>query len=109
MFVPKKLKHNSLIEFKEYLIKESNEKIVKYNGWQLITESAVYTIVHGKVVVNSLDVLKKIDDKIEKLGNRPKPKKKKTKEVVPKIKSKKDILAEMRERGKKVLDKKKKK
>lgn len=108
MFVPKKLKHNSLIEFKQYLERETNEKIVKYNGWQLITESAVYTIVDSKVLVNSLDILKKVDDNIQKLGNRPKPpKKKKVAETKPK--SKKDILAEMRERGKKVLDKKKKK
>lgn len=108
MFVPKKLKWNSLLEFKHYLESETTEKVVNYNGWQLITETAVYTIVDGKVLVNSVDILKKIDTSIQKLGNRPKIKKKK-KEVVVKQKTKKEILEEMKARGKKVLENKKKK
>ena len=107
MFVPKKLKWNSLLEFKHYLESETTEKVVNYNGWRLITETAVYTIVDGKVLVNSVDILKKIDTSIQKLGNRPKIKKKK-KEVV-KQKTKKEILEEMKARGKKVLENKKKK
>ena len=51
---------------------------------------------------------KVVEEKLE-LGNRPKVPKVKKKVVEAKPKSKKDILAEMRERGKKALDKRKKK
>jgi hypothetical protein len=106
MYTPKKLKWNSLSEFRDYLVRETTEKIVLFEGWRLVTETTEYGLLDGILKVNPKQ--KKVDKpKLETLGARPKvPKKKKVVEAKPK--SKKDILAEMRERGKKVLDKKKK-
>lgn len=108
MYTPKKLKWNSLSEFRDYLIRETTEKIVLFEGWRLVTETTEYGMVDGVLKINAKQ--KRIDKpKLETLGARPKISKKTKKEAVVKPKSKKDILAEMRERGKKALDKKKKK
>lgn len=106
MYTPKKLKWNSLTEFRDFLQRETTEKIVVFNGYQLITETTQYSILDGILKVQPKQ--KKVTEpKLEPLGNRPKVPKKK-KEPVIKQKSKKEILAEMRARGKKALDKKKK-
>ena len=106
MYTPKKLKWNSLTEFKDFLVRETTEKIVIFNGYQLITETTQYSILDGLLRVEPKQ--KKIaESKLETLGNRPKVPKKK-KEPIVKQKSKKEILEEMRARGKKALDKKKK-
>jgi hypothetical protein len=104
MYTPKKLKWNSLTEFRDYLVRETTEKIVLFEGWRLVTETTEYGIIDGILKVSPKQ--KKIDKpKLETLGARPKVSKKK-KIVETKPKSKKDILADMRERGKKALDKK---
>ena len=106
MYTPKKLKWNNLSEFRDYLIANTTEKIVLFNGYKLVTETTEYGMVDSVLKVSPKQ--KKIEEPKLELGNRPKvPKKKKVIEVKPK--SKKDILAEMRERGKKALDKKKRK
>lgn len=106
MYTPKKLKWNSLCEFRDFLLRETTEKIVFFDGWRLVTETSHYGIVDGLLRVDTADKKNKPTNEIVELGNKPKvPKKKKVVEVKPK--SKKDILAEMRERGKKALDKKK--
>lgn len=106
MYTPKKLKWNSLTEFKDYLQRETTEKIVSFSGWKLITETTEYGIIDGVLRVSPKQ--KKVTEpKLETLGDRPKVPKKK-KEPVVKQKSKKEILEEMRERGKAALDKKKK-
>jgi len=108
MYTPKKLKWNSLTEFRDYLVRETSEKIILFEGWRLVTETTEYGIIDGILKVSPKQ--KKIDKpKLETLGSRPKVPKKKKKEVEVKSKSKKDILAEMRERGKKALVKKRKK
>ena len=105
MYTPKKLKWNSLSEFRDYLMRETTEKIVFFNGYKLVTETTEYGMVDSILKVNPKQK-KEVKEKLE-LGNRPKaPKKKKVVEAKPK--SKKDILAEMRERGKKALDNKRK-
>ena len=47
MYIPKKLKWNSLSEFKQFLERETAEKIVVFEGWRLVTESTEYGIVDG--------------------------------------------------------------
>ena len=106
MYTPKKLKWHSLTEFRDYLQRETTEKIVSFDGWRLITETTEYGIIDSQLRISTKQ--KKVaEPKLESLGNRPKVSKKK-KEPVVKQKSKKEILEEMKARGKKVLDKKKK-
>ena len=107
MYIPKKLKWNSLTEFRDFLVRETTEKVMVFEGWRLITETSEYTILDGLLKV--LPKQKKaVESKLETLGNRPKVTKKKKKLPEVKQKSKKEILEEMKARGKKVLDKKKK-
>ena len=47
MYTPKKLKWNSLSEFKQFLERETTEKIVLFEGWRLVTETTEYGIVDG--------------------------------------------------------------
>jgi len=102
MFTPKKIKWNSLTEFRDYLVANTTEKIEFFNGYKLVTQTTEYGLLDGLLKVNPKQ--KKIEKIKLELGNRPpQPKVKKVKE---KTKSKKDILADMRERGKKALDKK---
>jgi hypothetical protein len=109
MYTPKKLKWNSLSEFKEHLVKETSEKIILFDGWRIVTETTEYGIIHGILKVRPKQKIEDIK-KLETLGNRVKiPLPKKKKKEVPKAKSKQDILAEMRERGKKALEKKNRK
>lgn len=107
MYTPKKLKWNSLCEFRDFLVRETSEKIVLFEGWRLVTETTEYGLLDGMLKVYPKQKKVKEEPKLETLGIRPKaPKKKKVVEVKPK--SKKEILEEMRARGKKALDKKKK-
>jgi hypothetical protein len=47
VYVPKKLKYNSLSEFKQFLERETTEKIVVFDGWRLVTESTEYGLLDG--------------------------------------------------------------
>ena len=47
MYIPKKLKWNSLTEFKQFLERETTEKIAVFEGWRLVTETTEYGIVDG--------------------------------------------------------------
>lgn len=47
MYIPKKLKWNSLSEFKQFLERDTTEKIVVFEGWRLVTETTEYVIVDG--------------------------------------------------------------
>ena len=47
VYVPKKLKSNSRSEFKQFLERETTEKIVVFDGWRLVTETTEYGIVDG--------------------------------------------------------------
>jgi hypothetical protein len=47
MYIPKKLKWNSLSEYRDFLLRETTEKIVLFNGYQLVTETTVYGLSFG--------------------------------------------------------------
>jgi hypothetical protein len=47
VYVPKKLKYNSLTEFKQFLERETTEKIVLFEGHRLVTESTEYGLLDG--------------------------------------------------------------
>ena len=47
MYVPKKLKWNSLSEYRDFLLRETTEKIVLFNGYQLVTETTSYGLSFG--------------------------------------------------------------
>ena len=49
MYIPVKLKWDTLSAFKRYLETETDEKIVSYNGYELVTESTVYGIVDSQL------------------------------------------------------------
>ena len=104
MYTPKKLKWNSLSEFRDFLQRETVEKVESFNGYKLITETTEYGMIDSLLKISPKQK-KVVEEKLE-LGNRPPQPKKKKKVVEVKPKSKKDILASMRERGKKALDKK---
>lgn len=107
MYIPKKLKWNSLTEFRDFLVRETTEKIVLFEGWRLVTETTEYGILDGVLKYKPKEKKVKVESKLETLGTRPKPPKVKK---LPKIKekTKKEILEEMKARGKLALDKKKK-
>ena len=52
MYTPKKLKWNNLTEFRDFLQRETTEKIVVFNGYQLITETTEYGIIDGLLRVS---------------------------------------------------------
>lgn len=56
MYIPKKLKYNSLSEFKTFLERETTEKIVLFEGWRLATETTEYGLLDG--VLNYREVKK---------------------------------------------------
>lgn len=49
MYVPKKLKWETLGAFKKHLETETNEKVLVYNGYELFTETTHYGIVEGQL------------------------------------------------------------
>jgi len=54
-----KTKWNSLSDFKSFLEKESKEEIVSFNGYQLITKKARYSLVFGQLTVEEKSKKKK--------------------------------------------------
>lgn len=107
VYIPKKIKWNSLTEFRDFLVSQTTEKIVLFEGWRLVTETTEYGILDGVLKYKPKEKKAKVEPKLETLGARPKPPKVK-KEPKVKEKSKKEILEEMKARGKAALDKKKK-
>lgn len=59
MYTPKKLKWNSLHEFKIFLEKETKEKIVSFNGYILVTETTEYSLLDGKLIIKEKSKKKK--------------------------------------------------
>jgi methyl-CpG-binding domain protein 4 len=58
MYTPKKQNWNSLSEFRDHLARETTEKIVLFNGHQLITETTVYGLSFGKLHINEVKALR---------------------------------------------------
>ena len=113
MYTPKKLKWDSLSDFKKFLERETSEKIVEFSGYKIITETTEYGLLDSHLIISPKKEKVKEEPKPVVVRPKPvkeaKPAKKKAKVVEPKAKTKEEILAEMKARGKKVLDKKKKK
>lgn len=102
MYIPKKLKWANLIDFKQFLEQETTEKIVLFEGWRLVTETTEYGIVDGVLLCRE-PVKELPPELVPRVVKMPVPKK-----ADLKVKSKKQILEEMRARGQKVSEKKKK-
>jgi len=51
VYVPKKQKWNSLSELRDYLLRETTEKIVLFNGYQLVTETTIYGLLDGNLLI----------------------------------------------------------
>lgn len=54
MYIPKKQKWNNLSELRDFLAKETAEKIVLFNGHQLVTETTVYGLAFGKLNISEV-------------------------------------------------------
>jgi len=54
IYTPKKQNWNSLSELRDFLIKETTEKIVLFNGYQLVTETTIYGLSFGKLHINEV-------------------------------------------------------
>ena len=63
MYIPKKVKWNSLSELKDFLAKETTEKIVVFDGWRLITETTMYTMCDSKLFIDKPPKEKKSESK----------------------------------------------
>ena len=66
MYIPKKVKWNSLTELKDFLAKETTEKIVVFDGWRLITETTMYTMCDSKLFIDKPPKEKKSESKSTK-------------------------------------------
>lgn len=51
-FVPKKQKWNSLAELKAHLENDTNEKVVHFDGYQLVTKTTRYGLSNGKISIS---------------------------------------------------------
>lgn len=49
MYVPKKLKWDTLISFKKHLETETSEKVVIFNGYEIITETTRYGLCNSQL------------------------------------------------------------
>ena len=65
MYTPKKVKWNSLSELRDFLAKETTEKIVVFDGWRLITETTMYTMCDSKLFIDKPIKEKKVENKFE--------------------------------------------
>lgn len=63
MYTPKKQKWNSLAELRDFLVKETTEKIVIFDGWRLITETTMYTMCDSKLFIDKPPKEKKVENK----------------------------------------------
>ena len=63
MYIPKKVKWNSLAELRDFLVKETTEKIVVFDGWRLITETTMYTMCDSKLFIDKPIKEKKVENK----------------------------------------------
>ena len=49
MYVPKKLKWDTLSSFKKFLETETTEKVVSFNGYEIITETTRYGLCDSQL------------------------------------------------------------
>lgn len=58
IYIPKKLKWDTLGAFKRFLENETKEKIVSYNGYELITETTEYGLADDQLRCRPIRVKK---------------------------------------------------
>lgn len=56
-YIPKKLKWNSLNELKNHLERETKEKVVHFDGYQLVTETTRYGLYNGEISISDPKIL----------------------------------------------------
>jgi hypothetical protein len=62
MYVPKKLKWETLGAFKKHLETETTEKVVVYNGYEIITETTRYGLCNSQLSCKPIKELIENDD-----------------------------------------------
>jgi hypothetical protein len=55
VYVPKKINWNSLTDFKEFLLKNTNETIVKFDGLSLETTTTKYMMLDSTLVISPVE------------------------------------------------------
>ena len=58
VYIPKKLKWDTLRDFKKHLETETTEKVVVYNGYEIITETMRYGLCDSQLSCTPLEVKK---------------------------------------------------
>lgn len=109
MYIPKKLKWDTLGSFKRYLEKETKEKIVRYNGYELITETTEYGIVDDQLNCRPVSVKEETKQETP-IRNKPAISKANEKRLAKTAPIKKDIKKPVKKKvaiKKKVVPKKK--
>lgn len=54
-----KTKWSSLTDFKQFLEKESKEEIISFNGYELVTKKAKYSLAFGQLLIEEKSKKKK--------------------------------------------------
>ena len=54
-----KTKWNSLSDFKSFLEKETKEEITSFNGYELVTKKAKYSLAFGQLLIEEKSKKKK--------------------------------------------------
>jgi hypothetical protein len=49
MYIPKKIKWDSLVSFKKHLENDTKEKITSFNGYELFTETTKYGLCDSQL------------------------------------------------------------
>jgi hypothetical protein len=49
MYLPSKRKWNSLSDLRDHLKRDTTEQVLSFNGHQLVTRAATYTLAHGEI------------------------------------------------------------
>lgn len=63
MYTPKKLKWNSLSELRDHIVKDTEEKVVSFDGWKLTTETTCYMMIDSKLIIAKPVKEKKVENK----------------------------------------------
>ena len=59
MYIPKKTKWDTLVAFKKFLETETTEKVVSFNGYEIITETTRYGLCDSQLSCTPLENTKK--------------------------------------------------
>jgi hypothetical protein len=71
MYTPKKLKWDSLSEFKKFLERDTSEKILEFSGYKLITETTEYGLLDSRLIISPKK--EKVKEEPKQVVVKPKP------------------------------------